>query len=33
MDNPDVTIPRLTKNEQKVLKKIIEQAKVPEAKP
>jgi DNA-binding Lrp family transcriptional regulator len=30
MDKSDLNLPRLTKNEQKVLKKIIEQAKVPD---
>src|SRR3989344_8171299 len=30
MEKPDLNIPKLTKNEQKVLKKIIEQAKTPD---
>jgi len=30
MEKPDIVIPKLTKNEQKVLKKIIEQAKIPD---
>jgi Lrp/AsnC family transcriptional regulator for asnA, asnC and gidA len=30
MDKPDINSPKLTKNEQKVLKKIIEQAKTPD---
>jgi Lrp/AsnC family transcriptional regulator len=30
MDNSAISIPKLTKNEQKVLKKIIEQAKIPD---
>ena len=30
MEKPDINIPKLTRNEQKVLKKIIEQAKVPD---
>ncbi len=30
MEKPDINIPKLTKNEQKVLKKIIDQAKTPD---
>ncbi len=30
MEKPNINIPRLTKNEQKVLKKIIDQAKIPD---
>lgn len=30
MDNPNIVIPKLTRNEQVVLKKIIEQAKIPD---
>ncbi|MBN1157518.1 winged helix-turn-helix transcriptional regulator, partial [Candidatus Woesearchaeota archaeon] len=30
MDKPDVHVPKLTRNEKKVLRKIIEQAKIPD---
>jgi DNA-binding Lrp family transcriptional regulator len=30
MEKPDINLPKLTRNEQKVLKKIIEQAKIPD---
>src|SRR4030042_4098297 len=30
MEKPDINLPKLTRNEQKVLKKIIEQSKIPD---